>query len=57
LAEREIAGWLSAMFRFVRVLAAIMWIGNSILFTWMELNLIAPARRDENRTSRLVPSA
>lgn len=40
--ESEIAGWLSVIFRFVHVLAAIMWIGNSILFTWMELNLIAP---------------
>jgi uncharacterized membrane protein len=40
--ESEIAGWLSVVFRFVHVLAAIMWIGNSILFTWMELNLIAP---------------
>lgn len=40
--EAEIAGWLSVIFRFVHVLAAIMWIGNSILFTWMELNLIAP---------------
>ncbi|MEO5915984.1 MAG: urate hydroxylase PuuD [Luteolibacter sp.] len=40
--ESEIAGWLSVVFRFVHVLAAIMWIGNSLLFTWMELNLIAP---------------
>ncbi len=40
--ESEIAGWLSVVFRFVHVIAAIMWIGNSILFTWMELNLIAP---------------
>lgn len=30
------------LFRFVHVLAAIMWIGNSLLFTWMELNLIKP---------------
>jgi uncharacterized membrane protein len=41
--ESEIAGWLSVVFRFVHVIAAIMWIGNSILFTWMELNLIPPA--------------
>ncbi|NQW99055.1 urate hydroxylase PuuD [bacterium] len=46
--ESEIAGWLSVVFRFVHVLAAIMWIGNSILFTWMELNLIAPKPDDEN---------
>lgn len=41
--EYEIAGWSSVILRFVHVIAAIMWIGNSILFTWMELNLIAPA--------------
>ncbi len=35
--DSRIAGWLSMMFRYVHVLAAIMWIGNSILFTWMEL--------------------
>ena len=44
--ESEIAGWLSVVFRFVHVLAAIMWIGNSILFTWMELNLIAPDKKN-----------
>ncbi len=42
--ESEIAGWLSVVFRFVHVLAAIMWIGNSILFTWIELNLISPRK-------------
>ena len=46
--ETEIAGWLGVIFRFVHVLAAIMWIGNSILFTWMELNLIAPKPGDKD---------
>ncbi len=45
--ESEIAGWLSIVFRFVHVLAAIMWIGNSLLFTWMELNLILPKKEDD----------
>jgi uncharacterized membrane protein len=47
--DSEIAGWLSVIFRFVHVIAGIMWIGNSILFTWMELNLIppTPAKRDD----------
>lgn len=45
--ESEITGWLSVVFRFVHVLAAIMWIGNSILFTWMELNLIIPGPDQE----------
>ena len=47
--ESEIAGWLSVVFRFVHVLAAIMWIGNSLLFTWMELNLIAPSKDEEDK--------
>ncbi|MES2658465.1 MAG: urate hydroxylase PuuD [Verrucomicrobiota bacterium] len=47
--ESEIAGWLSVVFRFVHVLAAIMWIGNSLLFTWMELNLIAPQEDEEKK--------
>ncbi len=34
--------WINVLFRFTHVLAAIMWIGNSLLFTWMELNLVAP---------------
>ena len=42
--ESEIAGWLSVGFRFVHVLAGIMWIGNSLLFTWIELNLISPRK-------------
>jgi uncharacterized membrane protein len=39
--------WINVLFRFTHVLAGIMWIGNSLLFTWMELNLIAP-RKDGN---------
>ena len=34
--------WANVLFRFVHVLAGIMWIGNSLLFTWMELNLLQP---------------
>lgn len=45
--ESEIAGWISVVFRFVHVLAAIMWIGNSLLFTWMELNLIPPPKNED----------
>ncbi len=52
--ESEIAGWLSVIFRFVHVLAAIMWIGNSLLFTWMELNLIAPKPAEEAENKDLL---
>jgi uncharacterized membrane protein len=38
--------WINVLFRFTHVLAAIMWIGNSLLFTWMELNLVPPRTDD-----------
>jgi len=28
------------VFRFIHIVAAIMWIGNSLLFTWFEINLL-----------------
>ena len=37
--------WVNVFFRFAHVLAAIMWIGGSLLFTWMELNFI-PAKKN-----------
>lgn len=36
--------WINVFFRFTHVLAAIMWIGDSLLFTWMELNFLPPAK-------------
>ncbi len=52
--ETEIAGWLSVIFRLVHVVAAIMWIGNSLLFTWMELNLIPPAPGQDGEKNDLL---
>jgi uncharacterized membrane protein len=53
--ESEIAGWISVLFRFIHVLAAIMWIGNSLLFTWMELNLIAPPKAEPDPNAPANP--
>lgn len=36
----------NVVFRFVHVLAAIMWIGNSLLFTWMEVNFIKDPKKN-----------
>lgn len=36
----ELVEFFNVVLRFVHVIAAIMWIGNSLLFTWMEVNLI-----------------
>lgn len=44
--ESDFVTWVGVISRFIHVLAAIMWIGNSLLFTWMELNLIKPSGQD-----------
>lgn len=36
--------WINVIFRFAHVVAGVMWIGNSLLFTWMELNLEKPGK-------------
>lgn len=36
----EVIEAFNVIFRFTHVVAAIMWIGDSLLFTWMEINLI-----------------
>lgn len=38
---------LDLLFRWVHVIAGIMWIGNSLLFNWLDRNLRAPARDRE----------
>ncbi len=42
----QLIEWFQVIFRFVHVIAGIMWIGNSLLFTWMELNLI---KKDQDK--------
>ncbi|MEM8867041.1 MAG: urate hydroxylase PuuD [Verrucomicrobiota bacterium] len=36
----ELIEFFNVVLRFTHIVAAIMWIGNSLLFTWMEINLI-----------------
>jgi uncharacterized membrane protein len=38
---------LDLAFRWVHVIAGIMWIGNSLLFNWLDRNLRAPSRAGE----------
>lgn len=45
----DIIEFFNVVLRFTHVLAAIMWIGNSLLFTWMEINLI----KDPNNKNSL----
>lgn len=42
--------WFNLIFRFVHIIAAIMWIGNSFLFMWMEFNLQKPENREKDET-------
>lgn len=36
----DLIDFFNITLRFIHIVAAIMWIGNSLLFTWMELNLL-----------------
>jgi len=47
----ELIEFSNVVLRFVHVVAAIMWIGNSLLFTWMEINFIKDP--DKNRKDAL----
>ncbi len=39
--------WLNLLVRWVHVIAAIMWIGDSFLFMWLDSHLTAPSRKRE----------
>jgi len=39
--------WLNLLLRWIHVLAAIMWIGDSLLFMWMDSSLSPPSRSRE----------
>lgn len=39
--------YIAVVARYVHVLAAIMWIGNSLLFTWMEINFIKDGKEED----------
>jgi len=39
--------WLHLAARWIHVIAAIMWIGDSFLFMWMDRSLVAPSRPRE----------
>jgi len=43
---------LDVVFRWAHLIAGIMWIGNSMLFNWLDRNLIAPPPGDAHRLSQ-----
>jgi len=44
----EITDWLNLVFRFAHVLAAIMWVGSSIFFMWLDFHLEKPEAGEED---------
>ena len=44
----ELVEFLNIVLRFVHVVAAIMWIGNSLLFTWMEINFVKDPKKGDD---------
>ncbi len=49
----EIIEWLNLIFRFVHVLAAIMWIGSSIFFMWLDGHLTEPEENKDKVSGEL----
>src|SRR5262245_52574964 len=43
--------WLNLLIRWVHVIAGIMWIGDSILFMWMDSSLEPPSRPREGNVA------
>jgi len=43
----ELIEFLNVIFRYIHVIAAIMWIGNSLLFTWMEVNFVKDPKKGD----------
>ena len=44
----ELIEFLNVIFRYIHVIAAIMWIGNSLLFTWMEVNFVKDPKKGDD---------
>lgn len=44
----ELIEFLNVIFRYIHVIAAIMWIGNSLLFTWMEVNFVKDPQKGDD---------
>lgn len=49
----ELIEFSNVVFRFVHVVAAIMWIGDSLLFVWMEQNLIKDEKEGPKSLGRM----
>jgi uncharacterized membrane protein len=48
--EAQIAEWMNIVVRWIHVIAGIMWVGNSMLFNWLDRSLIPP----DDKNSRTI---
>ena len=44
--DAVLAEWLNIVGRWIHVIAGIMWVGNSMLFNWLDRSLIPPEEKD-----------
>jgi uncharacterized membrane protein len=44
----SILDFIAIVARYVHIVAAIMWIGNSLLFTWMEINFLKKGKENDD---------
>ncbi len=50
--EPILAEWLNILGRWIHVIAGIMWVGNSMLFNWLDRSLIPPEDRNSNQIGK-----
>jgi uncharacterized membrane protein len=50
--DATLAEWLNIMGRWIHVIAGIMWVGNSMLFNWLDRSLIPPDDKDSRQIGK-----
>ncbi len=53
MVEQGVRELLDVLFRWVHLIAGIMWIGNSLLFNWLDRNLIRDDGADDRHVGRI----
>jgi uncharacterized membrane protein len=50
--DAALAEWLNILGRWIHVIAGIMWVGNSMLFNWLDRSLIPPEDKGSNQIGK-----
>jgi uncharacterized membrane protein len=53
MVEQAVRELLDVLLRWMHLIAGIMWVGNSLLFNWLDRNLLRDAKADERHVGRL----